>query len=76
LAPTRARLAQVLGDRLRFDTFDDKGGRQTAWMIRSANPEQLPQVQRVSGNPPAAPSMDAKPAVTVAPLSASPSTSK
>jgi hypothetical protein len=76
LAPARARLAQVLGDRLRFDTFDDKGARQTAWMIRSANPEQLPQVQRVSGNPPTAPSMDAKSAVTVAPLSASPSTSK
>jgi len=71
LAPARARLAQVLGDRLRFDTFDDKGVRQAAWMIRSANPEQLPQVQRVSGNPPNVPSMNAKGAVTVSPLSAS-----
>ena len=71
LGPARARLAQVLGDRLRFDTVDDKGARQTAWMIRSANPEQLPQVQRVSGNPPTAPSMNVKSAATVSPLPAS-----
>ncbi len=55
LAPAKARLAQVLGDRLRFDTVDDKGNRQTAWMIRAANPEQAPEVQRVSGNMPPAP---------------------
>jgi len=74
LATARARLAQVLGDRLRFDAVDDKGVRQTAWMIRSANPEELPEVQRVSSSPPFAPSVNAKSTTTIAPLSAIPST--
>ena len=70
LPPARARLVQVLGDRLRFDTVDDKGARGGAWMIRSADAEQLPQVQRVSMTPPPAPGVAAKGATTVVPLSA------
>ena len=70
LPPARARLVQVLGDRLRFDTVDDKGARGGAWMIRSADAEQLPQVQRVSNTPPPAPGVAAKGATTVVPLSA------
>lgn len=53
LAPARARLAQVMGDRLRFETYDDKGVRQTAWMIRAGSPEQAPEVQRISSAAPA-----------------------
>ncbi|MBW8831154.1 MAG: hypothetical protein JF606_17370 [Burkholderiales bacterium] len=49
LTPARARLVQVLGDRLRFDTVEGDGVLGTAWMIRSSNPEQLPQVQRANG---------------------------
>jgi hypothetical protein len=49
LVSARARLVEVQPDRLRFDALDDKGLPQTAWMIRSANPEQeLPQVKRSS----------------------------
>jgi hypothetical protein len=48
LPAARARLAQVLGDRLRFETADETGARQTAWMIRSGGPDQPPEVQRVS----------------------------
>jgi len=70
LPPARARLVQVLGDRLRFDTVDDKGARGGAWMIRSTDPDQLPQVQRVSNTPPPAPGVAAKGATTVVPLSA------
>jgi len=70
LAPARARLVQVLGDRLRFDTVDDKGARGGAWMIRPADPEQLPQVQRVSLTPPPAPGVAGKGTTTVVPLSA------
>lgn len=70
LPPARARLVQVLGDRLRFDTVDDKGTRGGAWMIRSADPEALPQVQRVSNTPPPAPGIAGKGAATVVPLSA------
>ena len=70
LAPARARLVQVLGDRLRFDTVDDKGTRGGAWMIRSADPEQLPQVQRVSMTQPPAPGVADKGTTTVVPLSA------
>jgi hypothetical protein len=70
LPPARARLVQVLGDRLRFDTVDDKGTRGGAWMIRSADAEQLPQVQRVSLTPPPAPGVAAKGETTVVPLSA------
>lgn len=76
LTPARARLVQVMGDRLRFDTADEKGARQTAWMIRSANPEQPPEVQRVSWTPPPAPSVSARSVPTVLPLSSSPSTNK
>lgn len=70
LPPARARLVQVLGDRLRFDTLDDKGTRGGAWMIRGADPEQLPQVQRVSHTPPPAPGVAGKGQTTVVPLTA------
>jgi len=55
LPAAKARLVQVLGDRLRFDTADEQGQRQTAWMIRAASPDQPPQVQRVSSIGPARP---------------------
>ncbi len=55
LVPAQARLAQVLGDKLRFDVVNDKGERHVAWMMRPANPEQLPEVQRVSGKEPLPP---------------------
>jgi hypothetical protein len=74
LPSAKARLTQVLGDRLRFDTLDDQGNRQSAWMIRAANPEQLPEVQRVSGVMPAPPTTTPSGQVT-APLS-SPKTTK
>jgi hypothetical protein len=74
LPSAKARLAQVLGDRLRFDTVDEQGNRQTAWMIRAANPEQLPEVQRVSGVMPVPPTTTSSGKV-VAPLS-SPKTTK
>lgn len=74
LPSAKARLAQVLGDRLRFDTVDEQGNRQTAWMIRAANPEQLPEVQRVSGVMPVPPTTTSSGQV-VAPLS-SPKTTK
>ena len=67
LPPAKARLAQVLGDRLRFDTVDEKGNRETAWMIRAAQPEQLPEVQRVSGVMPLPPT-SASGAQVIAPL--------
>lgn len=57
LPAARARLVQVLGDRLRFDTADEQGVRQVAWMIRAANPEQPPEVQRVSATPPPRPAI-------------------
>lgn len=67
LPSARARLVQVLGDRLRFETVDDKGIRQTAWMIRSTDPEQPAQVQRVSGNPPSPAVATARPVETIVP---------
>jgi hypothetical protein len=74
LPSAKAKLAQVLGDRLRFDTVDDQGNRQTAWMIRAANPEQLPEVQRVNGVMPVPPNITSS-TKSVAPLS-SPKTAK
>ncbi len=57
LPAAKARLVQVLADRLRFDTVDEQGVRQVAWMVRAANPEQPPEVQRVSANAPLRPSI-------------------
>ena len=70
LPSAKARLAQVLGDRLRFDAVDDNGLRQTAWMIRSKDPEQLPEVQRVSGTAPPPANANPLSVTTVVPLTA------
>ena len=68
LAPARARLVQVMGDRLRFDTLDESGARQTAWIVRAANPELPPEVQRVSSTPPPTPGANTRAETTVTPL--------
>jgi hypothetical protein len=74
LPSARARLAQVTGDRLRFEAVDDKGVPQTVWMIRPADPEQAPEVQRASRLSPATPNMSRGSSVVV-PLSPSSSSS-
>jgi len=48
LVSAKARLVEVQSDRLRFDAIDDKGKPQTAWMIRSQTPGQLPEVKRMA----------------------------
>jgi hypothetical protein len=53
LAPVRARLTQVLGDRLRFEAPDNQGALETIWMIRAAKPDQAPEILHVSINAPA-----------------------
>ena len=76
LPSAKARLVQVLGDRLHFDTVDDKGLRQSAWMIRAAQPDTPPEVQRVSGNPPPASTASPKNQATARSLPAPASTKK
>lgn len=72
LPGARARLAQVLADRLRFETVDATGLRQTAWMIRTGGPEQLPEVQRVSAVGPARPAAANAGRPVVTPLGGAP----
>ncbi|MDC6167883.1 hypothetical protein [Paucibacter sp. XJ19-41] len=54
LTPARARLVQIQGGKLKFDTVDGKGARQTAWMTPAASPDKPSEVQRISfeGPPP------------------------
>lgn len=54
LAPARARLVQIQGGRLKFDTVDAKGSRQIAWMTPGAAPDKPSDVQRINfdGPPP------------------------
>jgi len=72
LPTARARLTQVLGDRLRFETADDKGVRQTAWMIRTGGPGQLPEVQRVNSLGPVNPLATGAAQTLKTPLTGSP----
>ena len=72
LPSARARLAQVLGDRLRFETADAQGVRQTAWMIRAASPDLPPEVQRVSSVGPPRPTATGTGQTLVAPLGGAP----
>lgn len=72
LAPAHARLVQIQGGRLKFDTVDDKGSRQIAWMTPGAAPDKPSDVQRISfdGPPP-------RTAAAIVPLNVPPpSTSK
>lgn len=76
LGPARARLTQVGADRLRFDVVEGRGERQVAWMIRASNPEQPPQIQRVTLTPPPLPSITGRVAASAAMTSPRPADNK
>lgn len=68
LPAAKARLVQVLGDRVRFETADEQGQRQTAWIVRGSGPGQPDEVQRVSAVAPSRPASPASSALLSAPL--------
>jgi hypothetical protein len=67
LGATRARVTQVLPDRLVLEEVATGGAKQTAWLFRPRRPDEGAVVQRLSGNAPAHPTAsDAT--VTVVPI--------
>jgi hypothetical protein len=52
LPTARARLVQVMADRLQFEVLLDKGQRENAWMFRGASPTAPVVVQRWTGQAP------------------------
>lgn len=71
LPAAKARLVQVLGDRIRFETADEQGRRQTVWIVRGAGPDQPDQVQRVSSTAPSRPTTPSTSTLITVPLNAS-----
>lgn len=55
LGQARARLVLIQGDALKFETTDEKGAPQWAWVRRGGRPEDPVQVERVSLQEPARP---------------------
>ena len=72
LPAARARLVQVLGDRVRFETADEQGQRQTTWIVRGSGPGQADEVQRVSAVAPSRPPVPTGSTLLSAPLPMSP----
>lgn len=52
LPTARARLVQVMADRLQFEVMLDKGQRENAWMFRGASANDPTVVQRWTGQAP------------------------
>lgn len=58
LAPAKARLVLIQGNTLKFETVDEKGARQIAWVRRGARPEDTVQVERASLEEPPRPRLN------------------
>lgn len=56
MGATRARLRQVLPDRLVLEEHSGSGGKQTVWLFRPKQAGDQAIVQRISGTAPPAPS--------------------
>lgn len=68
LPGARARLVQVMADRLQFEVMLDKGRKENAWIFRGSKPDEPAVVQRWTGQaPPIMP--QAKRGTSLSPLS-------